>query len=263
MRAQEILDLPIGPLPGVAACIGAIELADVHVPSRGRWNGFEKLRLRIEPGDFIGITGGVGSGKSTLLALLNGSLAPASGQVRVDGVDIASPEGAAMRHAIQTIDGRITLMRGSIIENIAMFRTGEFMREAVAAVELMGFHEQINGLADGYDTKVGDGSTTVLPQGFQQSLMIARALAHNPSVLLIDDVSALFDQETQRRLARALEALKGAITIVLVSSNAALLNQADRIFALREGYLSPLADIDMTPAPADTPPGRVTHGEHR
>jgi ATP-binding cassette, subfamily C, bacterial LapB len=257
MRAQEILDLPIGPLPGVAACTGAIELADVHVPPRGRWNGFEKLRLRIEPGDFIGITGGVGSGKSTLLALLNGSLAPASGEVRVDGVDIASPEGAAMRHAIQTIDGRITLMRGSIIENIAMFRTGPFLREAVAAVELMGFHEQINGLAEGYDTQVGDGSPTVLPQGFQQSLMIARALAHKPGILLIDDVNALFDAETQRRLSLALEALSGAISIVLVSSNTSLLRQAHRIFALRDGFLSPLADIDMPPAVADAIPGAL------
>lgn len=264
MRAREILDLPFSiPSNEAFSCTGAIELADVHLPARGRWNGFEKLRLRIDPGEFIGVTGGVGSGKSTFLSLFNGTLTPASGQVKVDGIDIASPEGRHLRRAIQTVDGRITLMRGSIIENIAMFRTGQFLREAVAAVELMGFHEQINGLAEGYDTKIGDGSTTVLPQGFQQSLMIARALAHNPSILLIDDVSALFDQETQRRLARALEALSGAITIVLVSSNTALLRQASRIFALREGYLSLLTDIGIPPAPADTPSGRVSRGEHR
>jgi ATP-binding cassette subfamily C protein LapB len=264
MRAQEILDLPISVLPGDSVPrTGAIEMTDVHLPSRGRWNGFEKLRLRIEPGEFIGVTGGLGSGKSTFLALLNGSLAPASGHVRVDGVDIASPEGGEMRRAIQTIDGRITLMRGSIIENIAMFRTGEFMREAVAAVELMGFHEQINGLADGYDTKVGDGAATVLPQGFQQSLMIARALAHKPSVLLIDDINALFDVETRRRLSRALEALSGAISIVLVSSNTSLLKQANRIFALREGYLTPLVDIEIPPGPFDAPPGGISRWEHR
>ena len=259
MRAEEILDLPFSiPSNEVFACTGAIELADVHLPARGRWNGFEKLRLRIEPGEFIGITGGVGSGKSILISLLNGTLAPASGQVKVDGIDIASLEGRHLRRAIQTVDGRITLMRGSIIENIAMFRSGEFMREAVAAVELMGFHEQINGLADGYDTKVGDGSATVLPQGFQQSLMIARALAHKPRILLIDDITALLDQETQHRLARALEALSGAMTFVLVSTNTALLNRADRIFALREGYLSLLADIEISPSPADTPSGRVS-----
>jgi len=257
IRAQEILDLPLKMQTSRAmSCTGAIELTEVHLPSRGRWNGFEKLRLRIEPGEFIGVTGGVGSGKSTFLSLLNGSVAPASGQVRVDGIDIASPEGSGLRRAIQTIDGRITLMRGSIIENIAMFRTGEFMREAVAAVELMGFHEQINGLAEGYDTKVGDGSATVLPQGFLQSLMIARALAHNPSILLIDDVSALFDQETHRRLSRALEALSGAITIVMVSSKPALLKQSDRIFSLRDGYLSPFADIEIPATPANSPPSR-------
>ena len=191
-------------------------MADVHLPARGRWNGFEKLRLRIDPGEFIGVTGGAGSGKSTFISLLNGTLTPASGQVKVDGIDIASPEGRHLRRAIQTVDGRITLMRGSIIENITMFRTGEFMREAVAAVELMGFHEQINGLADGYDTKVGDGSASVMPQGFLQSLMIARALAHKPSILLIDDMTALLDQETQRRLTQALTALRGAMTFVLV-----------------------------------------------
>jgi ATP-binding cassette subfamily C protein LapB len=263
MRAREILDLPFSiPSNEAFSCTGAIELVDVHLPTKGRWSGFEKLRLRVEPGEFIGVTGGVGSGKSTFLALLNGTLTPASGQVKVDGIDIASPEGRHLRRAIQTVDGRITLMRGSIIENIAMFRTGPFLREAVAAVELMGFHEQINGLAEGYDTKVGDGSATVLPQGFQQSLMIARALAHNPSLLLIDDVSALFDQETQHRLGRALEALKGAITVVLVSSNTALLKQANRVFALRDGCLSPLSDTETWPAPT-TPSGRVSRGERR
>ena len=263
MRAQEIFDLPFSiPSNEAVSCTGAIELADVHVPARGRWNGFEKLRLRIEPGEFIGITGGVGSGKSTFISVLNGTLIPASGQVKVDGIDIASPEGRQLRRAIQTVDGRITLMRGTIIENIAMFRTGEFMREAVAAVELMGFHEQINGLADGYDTKVGDGSATVLPQGFQQSLMIARALAHKPSILLIDDISALLDQETQHRLARALDALSGALTFVLVSSNTSLLKQADRIFALREGYLSPVADIEISSSPVGTAAGRVSRRGH-
>jgi len=264
MRAQEILDLPFSiPSNEPFTCTGTIELADVHLPSRGRWSGFERLRLRIDPGEFIGITGGAGSGKSTFLSLLNGTLAPASGQVKVDGIDIASTEGRHLRRAIQTIDGRITLMRGSIIENIAMFRTGEFMREAVAAVELMGFHEQINGLADGYDTKVGDGSTSVMPQGFLQSLMIARALAHKPSILLIDDVTALLDQETQRRLAQALTALSGAMTFVLVSTNTALLKQADRIFALRDGYLSPLVDIEIPAASADAPSGSVTYKGHR
>ena len=263
MRAQEILDLPFSiPSNEAFTCTGSIELADVHLPARGRWNGFEKLRLRIDPGEFIGITGGVGSGKSTFLSLLNGTLAPASGQVKVDGIDIASPEGRHLRRAIQTVDGRITLMRGSIIENITMFRTGEFMREAVAAVELMGFHEQINGLADGYDTKVGDGSASVMPQGFLQSLMIARALAHKPSILLIDDMTALLDQETQRRLTQALTALRGAMTFVLVSTNTALLKQADRIFALREGYLSPLADIEISSASANAPSGSVTRRGH-
>jgi ATP-binding cassette, subfamily C, bacterial LapB len=261
IRAQEILDLPFSIPPAApAVCMGALELAEVHIPPRGRWNGFEKLRMRIDPGEFIGITGGVGSGKSTFLSILNGTLPPASGQVKVDGTDLASPSGLLMRRGIQTIDGRITLLRGSIIENISMFRKGEFMREAVAAVELMGFHEQINALAEGYDTKVGDGSTTVLPQGFQQSLMIARALAHKPCILMIDDVSALFDQETQRRLDRALEALRGAITIILISTNTALLNRADRIFALRDGYLSPLSDLEIALSAATQPlgPAKVT-----
>ena len=261
IRAQEILDLPIAAVPaGRVPCTGAIELADAHLPARGRWNGFEKLRLRIDPGEFIGITGSHGSGKSTFLSLLDGSVTPTSGQVKVDGVDIASPEGRAMRRAIQTIDGRITLIRGSIIDNIAMFRTGQFLREAVAAVELMGFHEQINGLAEGYDTKVGDGSPTVLPQGFQQSLMIARALAHKPSILLIDDIGALFDLETQRRLSKALEALRGAITIVLVSSSGPLLKDADRIIALRQGYLSPLLDIELALPHADALAGQASPG---
>ena len=88
--------------------------------------------------------------------------------------------------------------------------------------------------------------------------MIARALAHKPSILLIDDITVLLDQETQHRLARALEALSGAMTFVLVSTNTALLKQADRIFALREGYLSPLADIELSSSLATTPSDSVS-----
>jgi len=107
-------------------------------------------------------------------------------------------------------------------------------------MEALGLDAQINKLPEGYDTPIGDGAQMVLPYGLQQSLMIARALAQQPAILLVAQIGALLDLDNFRRLERALQTMPSRPTAILASERAAALPIADRLYELRGGRLLPL-----------------------
>lgn len=222
---------------------GAVLMSDVSLAPQGRWSGLQNVNVSIEPGEIIGIIGLVRSGKGALLSLIEGTLAPTTGRVTIDGIDTTSEEMRSLRRAVQRIDGRVALFRGTILENVAMFRTGSYIAEALAAIEAIGLDAQINKLPEGYDTRIGDGAAAVLPYGFQQALMIARALAQQPAVLLVSQIGALLDIENFRRLERALRLMPAPPTAVLASQRASVLTAAHRVLEIRGGQLHPLGEV--------------------
>ena len=250
-RARTVYDLPVAtPAPDGALLRGAIQFLDVSVAPRPGWSGFRPMRLDIAPGTILGIVGPTGSGKNALLSLIEGRLRPDSGRVLIDGLDAASPAIRAHRSAIQRIDGRVAIFRGTILENVAMFRTGSYIAEAVEAIEAIGLDAQINKLPEGYDTRIGDGAPMVLPYGFQQALMIARALAQQPAILLVAQVGALLDIDNFRRLERALRHMRVRPTTLLASQRAGVFAVADHVYEIRAGTLVSLGDVmAATPAP--------------
>jgi ATP-binding cassette subfamily C protein LapB len=249
-RANAVYNLPVMPAPPeVGRLRGSIRLRAVSVPPRGAWPGFKGLDLVVEPGEIVGITGPVNSGKTALLSLIDGTLRPASGDVLIGGWDAASAEMRGLSRALQHIDGHVAIFRGTILENVAMFRGGTYIAEAVAAVEAIGLEAQINKLPEGYDTQIGDGAPTVLPFGFQQSLMIARALAQQPAILLVSQIGALLDIDTFRRLERALRHMASPPTTILASQRGSVLTIPQRIYEIRDGVLYRLGDIGL-PAPS-------------
>jgi ATP-binding cassette subfamily C protein LapB len=249
-RANAVHGLPATPPPPVnaRALRGSIRLRDVCVPAQDGWSGFKSLSLVIEPGEIVGIAGPVGSGKAALLSLIDGTLRPDSGYVLIGGQDAASTDMPPLGRALQRVDGRVAIFRGTILENVAMFRGGAFIAEAVAAIEAIGLHAQINKLPEGYDTPIGDGAATVLPYGFQQSLMIARALAQQPVILLVSQIGALLDIDNFRRLERALRHMPSPPATVLASERGSVLASAHRVYEIRDGALYRLGDLGA-PAP--------------
>jgi ATP-binding cassette subfamily C protein LapB len=244
-RANAVHGLPATPAPPMNAARprGSLRLREVCVAPRPGWGGFKSLDLVVEAGEIVGITGPMGCGKSAVLSLVDGTLRPDSGYVLIGGEDAASPDTPPLGRALQRIDGRVTIFRGTILENVAMFRTGAFIAEAVAAVEVIGLESQINKLPEGYDTQIGDGAATVLPYGFQQSLMIARALAQQPVFLLVSQIGALLDIDNFRRLERALRHMPSPPTTLLASERGSVLTAASRVYEIRDGALYRLGDI--------------------
>jgi ATP-binding cassette, subfamily C, bacterial LapB len=255
-RAQTIYNLPVKlSVEPTQPIRGSILLADVTVAPRPGWSGFRSLNMLIEPGEMLGIAGAAGSGKTAFFSLIDGSLSPDSGHVQISGRDASSPEMRSLRRAIQRVDGRVTIFRGTILENVAMFRTGIYIAEAVAAMEAIGLDAQINKLPEGYDTRIGDGALLVLPYGFQQALMIARALAQRPSILLVSQIGALLDVDNFRRLERALRLLPERPTTILASQRAGVMAGASRVYEVRDGRLHLLGDVSAG-GPATEPVNR-------
>jgi ATP-binding cassette, subfamily C, bacterial LapB len=237
-RADAIYDLPVPARQiGPAVLRGQVRLLDVTMPSQPGWSGFASLDLVIQPGEIVGIAGPIQSGKSALLSLIEGTLAPAAGRVLIDGQPATAVAAQGLRRQVQRIDGRVAIFRGTILENVAMFRSGRYVAEAVAAVEALGLDAQIDKLAEGYDTPIGDGAQMVLPQGLQQSLMMARALAQKPAVLLVCEIGALLDLDNFRRLERALRLGGARPTTILAVERGAVLSMADRVYELKDGAL--------------------------
>ncbi len=241
-RAAAIYDLPPpAKSEGVAPALrGSIRMLGVSLPPAPGWNGFSALDLVIEPGEIVGVAGPMTSGKSALLSLIDGTLSPAAGRVLIDGHMAGVIAAGPLRRHVQRIDGRVAIFRGTILENVAMFRSGIHISQAVSAMEALGLDAQIDKLPEGYDTPIGDGAQMVLPYGLQQSLMIARALAQQPAVLLVGQIGALLDLDNFRRLERALRLAPTRPTTVLTGERVSSLDLAGRLYELRGGTLAPL-----------------------
>ena len=200
---------------------------------------FQGLNLTIKPGEVIGISGGTGSGKSTLLLMIMNALKPSSGQILLDDTDIANCNPYGLRQQIAYLPQDGALFQGSILDNLTMFRDQSHLEDALGAAALLGLDKLISRLPRGYDTKVGDGAQDELPTGIKQCIVMARALAGKPRLVLFDEANKGFDRKHDAMLKDALAQIKGGPTMVLVSHRPSILALADRTFQLLDGKLIP------------------------
>jgi ATP-binding cassette subfamily C protein LapB len=195
------------------------------------------LEIDIAPGEMVGLRGGDGSGKSTLMALMRGDLVPTNGDVRIDGYAACGPHRAALAGIVASVSESPALFQGTILDNIALFGAGEALEAAREAARLIGLDDAMRRLPKGYDTMIGDAPHDTVSQGLAQRILIARALARNPRVLLFDEANGALDAVCDRLLHAALASLKGRTTILLASQRPSLLRLADRVVALDQGRL--------------------------
>lgn len=231
--------------------------------------------LKIGAGEIIGISGGTGNGKSTLLMLMLKAVAPNSGQVLIDGLDIANCDVTSLRTQIAYLPQSAVLFQGTILDNLTLFRGRDALQRGLQAAELLGLDKLIHGLPAGYDTRVGDGANNELPTGTKQAIAMARALAGSPRIILFDEANSALDSKSDARLKEALLTLKGGPTMVLVSHRPSLLALASRVYDLVDGKLelrpeprpevrpgaateAPAGDAEQSAAAALPPPGTPT-----
>jgi ATP-binding cassette, subfamily B, bacterial HlyB/CyaB len=194
----------------------------------------------VSAGTMLGIVGKSGSGKSTIARLLQGINRDYSGFVKIDGADLREINLRHLRQSLGVVLQDNFLFRGSIRDNIIAGRPGLTLGDAVAAARLAGAEEFIERMPNGYETYIEEGSPN-LSGGQKQRIAIARALIHDPRILILDEATSALDPESEAVVSTNLLRIGAGRTMVIVSHRLASLTVCDVILVMEEGKLLDIA----------------------
>lgn len=214
---------------------GQIELVDVSF-QYDRYSPpiLRDVSVTIEPGQKVAIVGQSGSGKSTLARLLLGLHEPTAGDIRFDGTSLVQMDRQALRQQIGSVPQEVFLFSGSIRQNIA-FGLGECSLDDLLQVTRMAcIDEDIVNMPMGFDTMVAEGGAG-LSGGQRQRLALARALAHKPAILVMDEATSHLDTTTERKIQENLIEL--GCTQVIIAHRLSTIQSADLILVMDGGRI--------------------------
>jgi subfamily B ATP-binding cassette protein HlyB/CyaB len=210
-----------------------------HVNFRYTPQGREVLSdvsFEIQSGEVIGVVGVSGAGKTTLTRLIQRLYTPSSGRILIDGMDLNLVDTAWLRRQIGVVGQDTLLFNRTVRENIALGDPSLSMEEVMDAAKLAGAHEFILEMAQGYDSLIGERGSK-LSGGQRARIAIARALATNPKLLLLDEATASLDYESERLIQDNMANITQGRTVLIVAHRLSTLRLADRILVLDGGRL--------------------------
>ena len=216
-------------------CEGGISLinVDFQYPQQ-TGTALQGINIDITPGEKVALIGPIGSGKTTLGKLLLGLYQPTQGMVCLDGTDIRQIDPAELRRFIGYIPQDVVLFRGTIRDNI-IFGSPEVDADRILwAAELSGVMPFVGKHAKGFDLEIGEQGRG-LSGGQRQSVSIARALLHDPPILVFDEPSSSMDNRTETQLKANLAKILPGKTLVLITHRGSLLSLVDRIILIDNG----------------------------
>ncbi|HEY0074569.1 MAG TPA: ABC transporter ATP-binding protein, partial [Abditibacteriaceae bacterium] len=194
------------------------------------------LNFSAKPGEMIGLVGKSGAGKSTTIGLLCRFHEPDAGRILIDGEDYRDITLQAMRRQIGLVLQEPFLFNGTIAENIAYGRPDAGFEEIVEAAKAGNAHNFILAKPDGYDTVVGERGAK-LSGGERQRVSIARAILHDPKILILDEATSSVDVETEKQMQEAIGRLIQGRTVFAIAHRLATLRNATRLIVLEKGEI--------------------------
>ena len=194
----------------------------------------DNLSLKIRPGEYLAIVGKTGCGKSTLMRILLGFEHPQKGAVYYDGRDLKSLDPKSLRRRIGSVMQNGKLFMGDIFSNITISAPWLTMQEAWEAAEIAGFAEDIRQMPMGMHTLISEGQGGI-SGGQRQRLMIARAVASKPKILMFDEATSALDNVTQKQVSEALDRMK--CTRIVIAHRLSTIRECDRIIVLDQGKI--------------------------
>ncbi|MEG0114349.1 MAG: type I secretion system permease/ATPase [Comamonas sp.] len=216
---------------------GAIEFRNVSFSYPGsKQPVLTGLSFKVEAGERVGIIGRIGSGKSTLEKLVLGLYQPSEGAVLVDGVDVRQIDPGDLRRSIGHVPQDPMLFFGSLKHNLLIGAPFAAEADMLQAATVAGVNEFADQHPDGYDMAIGERGES-LSGGQRQSIAVARALIHNPSVLLLDEPSSNLDNQSEAMLKRRLLEAGQGKTMLLVTHRTALLDLVERLIVVDGGKI--------------------------
>ena len=239
-RIFQVLDteskLPIAAKPFEPASTGTtLEFNKVTFGYNSANPVIHDLSLKVESGETVAIVGATGSGKSTLVNLLERMYDPDQGAIFLEGHDIRELDPQWLRNTVGLVMQEVYLIPGSIRENILLDLEMD-ESELKVILELAQLTEFINRLPDGVHSKIGEGNLD-LSAGQRQLLAMARVLARNPEILVLDEATANVDSETEILVERAIEATLAKRTSIVIAHRLSTIRRADRILVMDSGRI--------------------------
>ena len=215
--------------------MGGIELNNVTFTySKNMPNVLDDVSLKITPGQYVAICGKTGCGKSTLLRIMLGFEKPQKGGVFYDGKDIERIDLKSLRRKIGTVMQNGKLFMGDIYSNIVINNPRLTLDDAWEAAEMAGLADDINSMPMGMFTIISEGQGNI-SGGQRQRLLIARAIAPKPRILMFDEATSALDNITQKTVSESLERLK--CTRIVIAHRLSTIKQCDRIIVMDKGKI--------------------------
>jgi len=192
--------------------------------------------FEIPPGGTVALVGTTGAGKSTIIKLLARFYDPREGAVRIDGHDLRKVTTRSLREQLAVVPQEAFLFTGSILDNIRFGRPAASLEEVQRIARIVGVHDFVESLPDGYDTDVQEGGSA-LSTGQRQLISFARALLADPRVLILDEATSSVDAESEQRISRAMDVLFSGRTSVVVAHRLSTVRYADQILVIEDGRI--------------------------
>ncbi len=219
----------------ITGITGSIEMSNITFRYKsGMPPVIDDLSLKVGAGEYVAIVGKTGCGKSTLVRLLLGFERPERGAVYYDSKDISTVDLQSLRKQIGTVTQNGSLFAGSIYSNIVISKPTLTVQEAWEAAGIAGMEEDIRMMPMGMFTMISEGQGGV-SGGQKQRLMIARAIAPKPKVLIFDEATSALDNRTQKQVSDALDKLK--CTRIIIAHRLSTIKHCDRILMLEDGKI--------------------------
>jgi ATP-binding cassette, subfamily B, bacterial len=215
---------------------GKVEFRNVSFGYEKHRPVLKKVSFEVKPGEMIGLVGHSGAGKTTTINLLCRFYDASDGEILIDDIPIRKIRLADLRHQIGIVPQDTFMFSGTIAENISYGKAGASREEIIRAAKVANAHEFVTKKPDGYETVLGEGGQG-LSAGERQRLVIARAVLHDPRILILDEATSQVDIETERQIQEAISRLVHDRTTFAIAHRLSTLRNADRLVVLKDGEI--------------------------
>lgn len=243
---DKMMSLPVEREPGrsyvaqpqISGRIGLHEVSFAYPAEQGSTEAapmvLKGINLRFEPGERVAVLGRIGSGKSTILRLLAALYQPTEGRVEADGIDLRQVDPADFRAKVGFVSQEPRLFHGTLRDNVLMGRAGIDATQLLSVARLTGLDRMVAGHPKGWELSVGEMGG-MLSGGQRQLVALARCLATQPQILLMDEPTSSMDAQSELLFLRQLKEAAGQRTLIMVTHRPAVLDLVNRIVVVDGG----------------------------
>ena len=215
---------------------GTVEFKDVSFYYKKDEYVLKNINISAEKGQTIALVGHTGSGKSSIMNLLLKFYQPQQGKILIDGMDLQTLQDQTIRDHMGIVLQEPYLFTGTILSNITLNKENISRQDAEKALEMVGGDLVLGNLKDGIDEKVVERGAT-LSSGQRQLISFARALAQNPTILILDEATSSVDSETEKIIQSAMDVLMKGRTTFIIAHRLSTIKNADKIYLLEKGRI--------------------------